>query len=316
VEDEQKDPDAGKWSDKKQSIICEGEGDYGTEELNNNWSKNDLCRDHGNGLEVVCLEKYYQDVREDLPKPDLAVMFSPGFPQFQRRSWDTVLIGLLNSRIPIVVSDVVTLGSWGYKLHLPRVSDKPIAPGSRWKSRARIGENWQTWMTMQKYKAAKITARRNPFPILHKEDGGILAKNAVIQIYEGYKPNAKPTQQLSLQRIRKFQEQFKRVNWTDVGHKGCKGIDDPGGAIGVTELRHGYKYPTSRAFDDAVRDLYKDGIREQVHHFQTSELTDGERAALREYGLLRNDRNKYRRVHWGLDDWVSIARILGCLEGG
>merc|ERR1719473_1427632 len=67
----------------------------------------DLCKDHGNGLEVVCVEKYYQEVSAELPKPDLVAMFSPGFPQIARRSWDTVLQKLLQMEVPIMVGDLL-----------------------------------------------------------------------------------------------------------------------------------------------------------------------------------------------------------------
>merc|ERR1719171_1572189 len=75
-------PKAGRWDQKKEMIVCEN--DHELKRMDAAFHKKDLCKNHGNGLEVVCIEKHYQDVSATLPRPDVAVMFSPGFPQLAR----------------------------------------------------------------------------------------------------------------------------------------------------------------------------------------------------------------------------------------
>jgi len=94
-------PEAGRWSDKRTQIVCDGQGTWGTDTLDKGLSKAELCRDHGNSLEVVCFEEYYSDAKKKLPRPDLAVMFSPGFPQLERRTWDAELRWMLQDAVPI-----------------------------------------------------------------------------------------------------------------------------------------------------------------------------------------------------------------------
>jgi len=303
------DPASGKWSDKKEEVICKGEGKWGTQEMDQNWSKDDLCRDHGNGLEVVCIEKYYQDVRENLTSPDLAVMFSPGFPQLARRTWDTVLIGLLNTKVPLMISDVITVPSWGYKLTLPQYGYKtPVPPGGRWypNASAHFGEDWQTWLAMKKYGAQKIKARRGPFPILHRENGEVLAKNAVVQIYEGYRPKRQPTKQLSDSDIRMYAEKFESINWKQIGSKACP----------ASVLKKAFAFPTSRAFDNALRDMYIDDFVRRAHKHRNS-FNQEQIAKFEKYGVLKSgkpDGQKRKLKHWDLNTWAFLYGTLGCEE--
>lgn len=299
---------AGRWSDKRSEIICEGGGQWGTESLDKNWSKADLCRDHGNGLEVVCIEKYYQDVRDQLPKPDIAVMFSPGFPQLARRTWDDVLVRLLNNKVPALISDVTVMPSWGYKLSVPAFGKQPIIPGARWnpKESKNIGEDWQTWLAMKKYGAYRAKARRGPFPILHKEDGQILAKNAVVQIYHGYKPSRKPVQLPSADDIAKYHQLFQTANWESLGNDRCP----------VSELKKALAFPTSKPFDDAVREMYIGDYQQTAkRHNAHSPFKEKELAILSKYGLLQGkaDNVAKRKIkRWRLKAWLFIFKNLGC----
>lgn len=294
-------PKAGKWSPNKEEVVCSGKGDWGMMDVDKGWKKKDFCRDYGNGLEVVCVEKFYQDVRADLAAPDLAVMFSPGFPQLGRRSWDNVLIGLLNDKVPLMLSDVITTRSWGYNLTLPEFGKKPIPPGGKWNPAKDIGEDWQTWIAMKKFGAQRLIARRGPFPILHFEDGGTLAKNAVIQVYEGYKPNRKPTPPLSEDAIKKYEAEFKKVNWEEIGTGDCS----------PQELKHIFKFPTSRAFDNAVRALYLEDFKQEARH-RHSRLTEKQLARLQRLGLIASDAPNKKHKRWNLKAWAFILKTLGC----
>jgi len=289
-------PNGGKWSKKQEEIVCEGKGHYGTADLDKQWSKEEVCRDHGNGLEIICVEKFYQDVRDELPKPDLAVMFSPGFPQLGRRSWDLVLIGLLNDKVPTMISDVIVTNSWGHKLKLSK-SDS-VLPGGKWNPSAGIGEEWDTWFTMKKYGAHKIKARRGPFPILHREDDEVFAKNAVVQIYQGYKPGAQSTQPPSKADIAKYNKLFQTVNWKGIDH--CP-----------HNLAHMFAFPTSRPFDRALRGMYISSLRDYAHQKQSS-LSAEQRDQLEMYGLLGSKTKAGKRKRWGLKGWVTVLSTLGC----
>merc|ERR1719502_1495687 len=272
-------------------------------DVDQGWKKKDICKDHGNGLEVVCIEKFYQDVRADLAPPDMAVMFSPGFPQLGRRSWDSVLINLLSDKVPLMLSDVITTRgkSWGYNLSIPEFGKKPVPPGGKWDPSKDIGEDWQTWIAMKKFGAQRLVARRGPFPILHFEDGGVLAKNAVIQVYAGYKPNRKPTPPLSEDVVKKYNEAFKKVNWDKVGNDDC-----PAG-----ELKRIFKFPTSRAFDHAVRALYLNDFKEDARK-RRARLNQKQIARLQGLGLIASDPPLKKPKRWNLKAWTFILKTLGC----
>lgn len=294
-------PAAGKWSDRREEVVCKGNGKWGTAALDEGWSKEDLCRDHGNGLDIVCIEKFYQDVREELPKPDLAVMFSPGFPQLRRRSWDPVLIELLNDGIPFMVSDVVTTSTWGNELRLSGHSGKPILPGDEWKiGSASIGEEWQTSMLMQHYGANLVDARRGPFPILHREYG-VLAKNAVVQIYQGYGPDRQPTNLPSVEEVNKHKEIINSINWQNISDEGCS----------LRELKKMFASPTSQAFDDAMKSMYLSQFKE-IARSEAKRLSTQQRQMLQEYGLLAGSDSGGEPKRWDLKVWAFLLQTFGC----
>jgi len=296
-------PKSGKWSAHKEELICKGSGKWGTASVDQGWKKEDVCKDHGNGLEVVCVEKFYQDVRTDLAHPDLAVMFSPGFPQLGRRSWDPVLIGLLNDKVPTMLSDVIANPSWGYNLKVRQLGPKPVPPGGPWNSAREIGEDYETSLAMKKFGAQKLLDRRGPFPILHFEDDGTLAKNAVIQVYEGYKSNRKPTPPLSQAFVEKYNAAFDKVNWSEIKGDHCD----------EHEMKSIFKFPTSRPFDNAVRAKYLPDLKRKALRRQ-AQFTDKQRARLVKYGLLESGDPKQKPKRWGLKAWVFIMQTIGCAE--
>jgi hypothetical protein len=298
---EEDNPAAGKWSTKQEEILCKGQGLWGTNEMDKDWSKEDLCRDHGNGLEVVCIENFYEKVRGELPRPDLAVMFSPGFPQLGRRTWDTVLVGLLNNNVPAMTVDLVILNSWGYKVRVPAFgARRPVAPGEKWDPSQDIGEDGQTWLTMSKYGAYRLKARRNPFPIVHPESEGFLAKNAVVQIYQSYKPNRKPTPALTDSDIAKHMALVRTIDWEHLGTHRC-----PSG-----DLKSIFSIPTSVPFDNAIRDMYIEEYQ-RLAQKRFESLSTKAANKLKKYGVLKDD-GKIRRKHWGLKQWAYILKTLGC----
>jgi len=294
-------PAAGKWSNREGELICDGDGKWGTAEMDRNWSKGELCRNHGNGLEVVCIESMYQDVRAELHRPDLAVMFSPGFPQLVRRSWDEALIGLLNDQVPTVISDVVSLPSWGKELKVSEFGSESVLPGDRWDPSAGIGEDWLTWSCLKHYGAFKVTARRGPFPILHKENGAVLAKNGVVQIYEGFEPNKQPIQPVSPNYKKSWKEEFDKIDWQSISDPDCF----------LQELKSVFSMPTSRPFDNALREFYKGRLRREAHKRYDS-FSTSQRSKLVEVGLLKGSEPHGKRRHWGLQEWIFILQTLGC----
>lgn len=296
-------PLEGKWSKKRQEVVCKGAGKWGTADMDKDWSKEKLCKDYGDGLEVVCIEKFYQDVRDELPHPDLVVMFSPGFPQLGRRSWDAVLIGLLNDGVPTMISDIVF--DYKMKLPTPRGNSTKIHPGGKWDPSLQLGEDWQTWLAMRKYGAHMVKSRRGPFPILHKEDGEMMGKNAVVQIYLGYKPNKKPTQRLTSKKVENYNKLFEAVDWNFIASHKCN--------LSPSHLKGIFKLPTSKPFDNAVRDMHFEDLRRVALHHQHS-LDQAQRAALERYGLLGSASKPGKRRHWGLRAWVLILRTLGCRD--
>merc|ERR1719331_2750728 len=127
-------PEVGTIGHDGNVIKCKGQAAKDAK----SFKKSELCRNHGNGLEVVCVEKYYQEASADLPKPDLVVMFSPGFPQLGRRSWDQVLRPLLDSTVPIMVNDIFNSGEKVKNVYDTTGKTIP-APGSKWADMTGLG---------------------------------------------------------------------------------------------------------------------------------------------------------------------------------
>jgi hypothetical protein len=242
-------PETGKIKDG--AIQCANKGAISTED--SNFKKADLCRDHGNGLEVVCIEKYYQEASADLPKPDVVAMFSPGFPQIARRSWDQVLTSLLTTEVPIMVCDLL------YATSVDRVftsgKSKQVAqPGSSWAVKRTRFEDGMTLRAMRAYGARRLGAYRNPFPILiTRGQNDVTAKNAVLQMFRGRLASAKP---LKLPSAAWIEKRKKMVKAMILGH-----LDDDSNA---EEIKTSMLLPTTAAYDRAMYQIYRAQVRRYV----------------------------------------------------
>jgi len=286
-------PAEGRWSNRREEIICKGAGEWGTGNMDKGWSKESLCGKHGDALEVVCLEKYYKDAKASLPKPDLVTLFSPGFPQLGRRSWDPELISMLGDGVPIMVSDVMRRKSWGRRV---RQGNATVRPGARWKVQSNSeGEDWMTWLGMRAYGARRMAARRAPFPISHREEGLIFAKNGVVQLFQGYKTGVEPIAPPPTHRAARDATFLKSLARR-------REIPD--------EISEWLSVPASSAYERASRDWYVGQLRQLVRERGHS-LTAEERATLEEYGLFEK-RSKRR---WSPRAWVSICKALHVKSG-
>jgi hypothetical protein len=175
-------PNAGTYSLEDHKIKCESNTNLLS--LDKSFRKEDFCKDHGNGIEVVCLEKFYQDVMSTLPTADAVVMFSPGFPQLGRRTWDPVLRKLLDQGTVLMVGDQMNRKSWDWK--------EKVKPGGRWKVHRSSEEDGMTWIGLDAYGARRLGAWRSPFPLLIDEGKSRkVAKNAVLQIFSGRRAGVK-----------------------------------------------------------------------------------------------------------------------------
>merc|ERR1719183_1040169 len=233
-------------SAKKQGSLAENDESF---------TKADLCRDHGNGLEVVCIEKYYQDVSAELPKPDAVVMFSPGFPQIARRSWDQVLRNVLAAEVPIMVCDLLYTDSIKETFVQKKkgMAAVQVKPGARWSVKRTRFEDGMTLRAMAAYGARRLGAFRNPFPILietSKDD--VTAKNAVLQVFRGRLHHAKPMRFESEKAMERRKKKVKAVKMQ------LDNNDDE------KEIRDSMLISTSKAYDKAMWQIYRDQIREKV----------------------------------------------------
>lgn len=291
-------PETGKF--KGGAIKCANDGSLAGED--ESFRKADLCRDHGNGLEVVCVEKYYQDVQADLPKPDVVAMFSPGFPQIARRSWDQVLRSLLATEVPIMVCDLL------YSESVDKVfvngKDKSItAPGKKWSVKPSRMEDGMTLRTMRAYGARKLGSYRNPFPILiKKHSDDVTAKNAVLQVFRGRLSTAKPFKFPSEKAI---ERRKKKIAALDLQHL----MDDESSA---EEIKTSMLIPTSKAYDKAMWQLYRKQIREWVEDRMSKRskgkpLEESWISTVEELGLTGKQR---RRKPWKLNDWIFVLSKL------
>lgn len=139
-----------------------------------------VCRRQG-AANVSCIESYYQDVMKRLPRPHLALMFNPGFPQVHRRTWDRSLLFLLKHRIPTAVSAQVTSGK-GY----PRA-------GEPWDSSfySYANEDFAIHSTLEAYGAEVLSTTGSPFFVVSPRSGRTdFIKNGVIELFQGLRQGA------------------------------------------------------------------------------------------------------------------------------
>lgn len=290
-------PESGNEKDGK--LTCDGSSSV--TQLDKTWKKAELCKDHGNGLEIVCLERYYQDVSSELPAPDAVLLFSPGFPQLMRRSWDIVLQSVLSQDVPVLVGDLLNADSlenlFGGGTH--RVE---AMPGEHFQVLDGSMEDGMTLMAMDAYRAKRLAAYRNPFPILiQTQEEGVIAKNAVLQIFQGRKADAEPFYRPTLQDVAQRQTILKQSRLTKV-------IRD---AHLADDILRSLAIPTDPAYDAAMMKLYMSGIQEQAEA-QISNTDDGQLKQellnrCQKLGLMGGQR---RTTSWSLSDWIFILTDL------
>lgn len=281
-------PVGGHWSDSKSRVVCDSSVKLKARDAS--FSRKELCRDHGNGLEVVCVEKLYQEA--DLPQPDVVMLFSPGFPQLVRRTWDPVLRDLLQKRVLLLVSDE-TSGATVDRIFVQ--AGREVKPGGAWKVRDSDGEDTISLLTMRKYGARRLGARRNPFPITLASDGAMMAKNAVVQAFMGLKEGRTLEPLLPEKVVLEEQALVRGFNWdrTDGGN----------------DLRQGLLTPTSPEFERATRTMYLQDVRDIVKKKGLKHFSKAERAELKRLGAVSDTPGK-RLPRWGPKEWVFLIKTL------
>lgn len=291
-------PEVGKMRDG--AIECRNKGSLAGDDAS--FRKADLCKDHGNGLEVVCIEKYYQDVQAELPKPDVVAMFSPGFPQIARRSWDQVLRSLLQQEVPVMVCDLLYAKSLG-KVFTHGTKDSPVPPGKKWPVKPSSFEDGMTLRAMRAYGARKLGAFRNPFPILiNRESNDVTAKNAVLQIFRGRLNHAKPWKFPSAKAKERRQSLISSM---DLEHA----MEDESSA---EEIKSSMLIPTSKSYDKAMWQIYRKQIRgwvqERLNERELSKkpVNPEWMAMVEQLGLA----GKPRKQAWNLKEWIFVLEKL------
>jgi len=272
------------------AIECRRRGSVA--EADQRFLKADLCKDHGNGLEVVCIEKYYQDVAPgELPKPDVVAMFSPGFPQMARRTWDQVLRKVLADDVPFMVGDLSQAGSADGVFSSAR-------PGSSRSVNPWDDEYGMTFGTMQAYGARSLGAFQNPFPILinnhhrHRRDS-VIAKNAVLQVFCGRLDGAEPLEMPSKEAVAARIKFLTALN-----------LDVAMGHEVVQLLKTSMLVPTTAAYDKAMWQWYSVRIRDlvqwEIEHNKS--IDKAWMTSVKELGLT----GKPRLTPWSLQEWIFV----------
>jgi len=295
-------PEIGKIADNG-AIQCRNKGSL----QDKTFAKADLCRDHGNGLEVVCIEKYYQECSAELPKPDAVVMFSPGFPQIARRSWDQVLQGLLAEEVPIMVGDLLYSSSVKSVFQKNKVA---VSPGSKWAvseqvggEYGQVGEDGMTLNAMRAYGARNLGAFRNPFPILiTRGSHDVTAKNAVLQVFCGRVASAEP---LTLPSKQAIQHRKKVVAAMDLQDS----MDD---ASSAEEIKSSMLLATSTAYDKAMWQTYQPEVAELVREFMARKRQRNK--PIDKAWLLQVEKmgltGKPRQKPWNLEEWIFVLEKM------
>lgn len=248
-------------------VTCTGESLH---KLDASFKKEDFCKDHGNGLEVVCLEKFYQQSFDELPKPDAVVMFSPGFPQLGRRTWDTVLRKVLDEETVLMVGDQLDRHSWKWEKH-------SVAPGSHWKVEKGSKEDGMTWMGLDAYGAKRLGAWRSPFPLLiDRGEDDKVGKNAILQIFAGRRPDVEPESMPSKEEVEKSQALIEAFDFTKA-FGGDKGVGQ--------EFKDSLLQPVSSAYARGTQELYEQEIRRLVQERGLDDFTPKQRKMLEAFGL-------------------------------
>lgn len=282
----------GQLQCRKKSTLAKGDEDF---------RKADLCRDHGNGLEVVCVEKYYQEAAAELPKPDLVVMFSPGFPQLARRSWDKPLRALMDSDVPIMVNDL--LPDTDSKIY--DVTGKSLPqPGKEWTFDRKTGEGGMTLTAMEAYDAKRVGGWRNPFPIYIPQDDVVIAKNIMVQLYRGRNPGARPWVMPSRDALKRRKRLLNLVKFTDFLDKD-----------NAKEVKKSLLTPTSTAYDKAMWIFYRDTVKKQVMDKRAKDSKKYRNRLRKEWKpIVEKLWRRKRDTPWTLDEWTFILAQLKFTE--
>ncbi len=184
------------------------------------------------GLEIRIEHGYYQDIMDRLKVPDLVVMFNPGFPQIMRRTWDPVILHLLEKQIPTVVSVQTVLGN--SQKFRPK-------PGFPWciKYTDEENEDFPVLTTLNCYGANILSVTGCPFPIIWDHGNTFICKNSVILVFCGL------TEGKVLHRAQPISEEDKNfLNQYKIRAR-------------YRSLYRALCYPVSRSYDDATRQVYK-----------------------------------------------------------
>jgi hypothetical protein len=286
-------PEVGRISDSDE-IVCNAESSMGQDDKV--FKKSELCRNHGNGLEVVCVEKYYQDAVADLPKPDLVVMNSPGFPQLARRSWDQVLRPLLDSKVPIMVNDILNSGEMVKDVYDTTGKTMPT-PGSKWKVTIGLGEGGLTLGAMTAYEANEVGGWRSPFPIYIRKQGSDTAKSLMVQLFRGRKANAAPWDVPSTSAMSALKTFVEGVDWVGA-------LQDEANAA---EVKMSLEFPCSTAYNKAMYNLYNKDVKQRLERMtRRHQVKSSWKPMLEQLGLT----GKPRQTPWTVEEWAFIITKL------
>jgi len=289
-------PVGGRWKDGK--VRCAS--DEALKQYDAGFARSDLCRDHGNGLEVVCLEKFYQDV--NLPIPDLAVMFSPGFPQLARRSWDRVLQDLLDRDVMMLVSDEVSGNSLGSMFTDDGAKEIELG-GDLAPSLQYHGENTDTLIAMQAYNAQRLGSQRNPFPLLVAERDEVIAKNAVVQVFQGRTAGA---ERESLPLASVLNSDIAAVKGFDWGSLHDKDY--------ARQVESSLLIPVSPAYERACRTVHEKDVFHSFERKGLQPFNSEERVYLQELGLVSGTGKQVQPGRWGPKAWLFFLKKLNAVS--
>lgn len=284
--------------------------------LTEKFDSKEVCRRFGSGLEVVCVEGLYQAQSASLPEPDLVVTFHPGFPTVSRRSWDSVLLNVLDKGIPLMVVDMVEAldkeedfagaQTWNTIFKQGSTTGIAVAAGDTWVAQHGF-EDEDSAITLNHYGARSLGMWRNPFPVLLGQGSGLeshnksmkvetAAKSIVVQAYRGRVGGRKPE---SAPKLTKDEETvLRRTKWAKIkdGY----------------EMKEWLKIPVSNAFARASRDVHIARILKTPELLQKESL-DAE--VLQRAETLGFKEGSTRKGHvdehdpgWTVDDWIFLFR--------
>jgi hypothetical protein len=285
------DPDISGSVDSAGSIDCLGQSKL--IEADKSFTKEDLCRDHGNGLEIVCVEKLYQDAVGELPKPDLVAMFSPGFPQLARATWDPVLRSLLDSGVPIMVGDLLSTDK-----HFCDAQNDLPSPGSDLLVTWDTPEAGMTLNAMDAFEAHQLGSKRGPFPLVIPQGGSeeYIAKNAVLQVFQGRKKGAEAFEVPSAELMKTRKATVEEAHIQQY-------MEDNGSA---KELIQSLLSPMSAQYLKAMWQMYRNSVTD-VYIKKEYQLSKEDQNTAQEMGLG----GKSRETPWTFEEWLFVLTKLG-----